>query len=394
MGVLQETFETLFRRPLSVWVAALLLATLNILLFAYEKPWTAADGLRNWGDWFVQTFPGSSRPAILPPVLYSGSVLNFGLLLGALASALLSGQFAVRAAPPAELAKGFLGGALMGLGAVLAMGCNIGGFYSALSALSLSGLTMMLGLAFGAYLASRYLRWESECLPRLRPRPDPILGAAPPAGPGFQPWLGGLCLVLIAGTVALYARRGYSQRGALVLFGVLFGMILQRSRFCLVRAFREPFLSGESGMTRAAALSLAVSVIGFAVLKSSDLRSREAFVFPAFWQGSLWGGTLFGLGMVLAGGCGVGSLWRAAEGQVKLWCAVIAFSLTSSLARRGLEQAGWLQSLGQAVFLPDWTGWPLALALILALLAAWSLLAAGNEKARWLAGGRVENTCV
>ena len=40
------------------------------------------------------------------------------------------------------------------------------------------------------------------------------------------------------------------------LFGVTFGVVLQRSRFCLVRAFREPFVSGESEHTKAAALAL------------------------------------------------------------------------------------------------------------------------------------------
>ena len=46
----------------------------------------------------------------------------------------------MRPAPRNELLKGALGGLLMGLGAMLSFGCNIGGFFSALSALSLSGV--------------------------------------------------------------------------------------------------------------------------------------------------------------------------------------------------------------------------------------------------------------
>lgn len=49
-----------------------------------------------------------------------------------------------------ELLKGGVGGLLMRMGAVLAFGCNVGGFFSATSALSLSGLTMMLELGAGA----------------------------------------------------------------------------------------------------------------------------------------------------------------------------------------------------------------------------------------------------
>src|SRR5206468_8956053 len=64
-----------------------------------------------------------------------------------------------------ELIKGAAGGALMGVGATLAFGCNIGGFFSAVSALSLAGFAMMLGLGVGAFLGLRYLLWESANRP-------------------------------------------------------------------------------------------------------------------------------------------------------------------------------------------------------------------------------------
>jgi len=79
-------------------------------------------------------------------------------------------------------------------------------------------------------------------------------------------------------------------------------------------------MSGQSEHARAVALALTFTMIGFAVLKSTDYSSE--WVFPSFWQGSLLGGTLFGDGMVLAGGCGAGSIWRAGEGHVKLWLAI------------------------------------------------------------------------
>ena len=69
----------------------------------------------------------------------------------------MSRQFGFQMAPPLELVKGVIGGTLMGLGAAMAGGCNVGGFYSAVSALSLGGLVMMLGLVLGAILGLRYL---------------------------------------------------------------------------------------------------------------------------------------------------------------------------------------------------------------------------------------------
>src|SRR6266446_599312 len=73
------------------------------------------------------------RPDLISPFLYSGSILNLGLLMGALAAALLSREFAIRVAPVGELFKGGVGGLLMGLGANLAFGCNIGGFFRAVA---------------------------------------------------------------------------------------------------------------------------------------------------------------------------------------------------------------------------------------------------------------------
>jgi uncharacterized membrane protein YedE/YeeE len=325
------------------------------------------------------------RPDLIAPWLYSGSVLNLGVLAGGLTAALLSREFAIRVAPVGELVKGGLGGLLMGMGAVLAFGCNIGGFFSATSALSLSGLAMMAGLALGAYLGLRYILWEIEHWPGLSRGRSFTVGGAAADGRGLQPWLGGaLLLVLVLFLPALYARQGYVPQAGFLVFGVAFGVVFQRSRFCLVRAFREPFMTGEADHTRAAAVALVVSAVGFTVLKFTDLKDKGEWVFPAFWLGALLGGLLFGVGMTLAGGCGAGSIWRAGEGHVKLWCAVALFAVGASCARMGLGQAGLMPSLGRQVFLPALVGWGGALLLVAATMAAWYLVATWNERTQTL----------
>jgi uncharacterized membrane protein YedE/YeeE len=209
-----------------------------------------------------------------------------------------------------------------------------------------------------------------------------VWGAAIATAPSRQPVAG---LLLAAGLLALpfvYAGAGFAAQGVFLLFGVVFGVVFQRSRFCLVRAFREPFLTGDAEHTRAAALALMVSVLGFAILKFTDLKDRGDWVFPGAGLGAVAGGTLFGIGMTLAGGCGAGSIWRAGEGQVKLWVALLGFALGASLARLALVQAGALGKLGWAVFLPAALGWGGALVLTMAVLVAWALLATWNEDAR------------
>ena len=379
---LSAQYAALFGRPWPVWGAALLIATVNVFLFAFDRPWTASDGLRNWGDWMLTGLGLSHRPDLAAPWLYSGSLLNLGVLLGGLTAALLSREFAVRVPPRGELVKGAGGGLLMGAGAMLAFGCNIGGFFSAVSALSLSGFGMMLGLGLGAFLGLRYLLWEMERRPAWSSGRARVWGAPAAERPSRQPLVGLLLGGALLGLPFAYAGAGYPAQGVFLLFGVVFGVVFQRSRFCLVRAFREPFMTGDGEHTRAAALALAVSTLGFAILKFVDLKDRGDWVFAGAGIGALAGGTLFGIGMTLAGGCGAGSIWRAGEGQVKLWAALATFALGASLARLALVQAGALGKLGWAVFLPSAIGWAGAIVLTLAVLAAWALLATWNEDAR------------
>ncbi|PYN55904.1 MAG: hypothetical protein DMD92_16540 [Candidatus Rokuibacteriota bacterium] len=379
---LAPQYTALFGRPWAVWGSAVLVATVNVFLFAFDRPWTASDGLRNWGDWALTGVGLVRRPDLLPPWLYSGSLLNLGVLVGGALAALLAREFAIRVPARGELAKGAAGGALMGVGAVLAFGCNIGGFFSATSALSLSGLGMMLGLGVGAFLGLRYLLWETQHRPAWSEAGGRVYLQSGAGAASRQPWAGALVLLLVLAAPFLYARAGYGTQGVFLLFGAAFGVIFQRSRFCLVRAFREPFLTGDAEHTRAVALALVVSTLGFSILKFADLKDRTEWVFPAAGLGALAGGLAFGVGMTLAGGCGAGSIWRAGEGQVKLWATVACFALGASLARLLAGQTGLLQKLGAAVFLPSALGWGGAIGLIVAVALGWAMLATWNEETR------------
>ena len=379
MDTIGKGFDALFGKQWAAWVAGILLAVSNILLFAYEKPWSAADGVRNWGDWVFNTL-GLADKVIIAPHLYSTSLLNFGVVGGALAAALLAGQFRVQTAPAFELLKGLVGGILMGVGAAMAFGCNIGGFFSATSALSLAGLAMMAGLMIGVYIGLRLLILEVTHLDFAASAPASNSGRS-----GFlsseknQKRLG--ILVLVSGLAIALSYDGfdYPVRAGFLLFGLVIGVVMQRSRFCFVKAFREPFLTGDGEMTKAVILAVIIGVLGFSILKWTDLKDWDAQVSSAFWMGSLLGGIIFGVGMSISGGCATGCLWRAGEGQIKLWVAIAAFSLSGSLFRGWLDDSGWLMKLGEPVFLPDFMSWKMSIAAVLGLMVLWYLLIVWNE---------------
>jgi uncharacterized membrane protein YedE/YeeE len=381
IGILGRGYQKIFFENWPMWLGGVLVGILSIITFAWARPWGIAGGLRNWGDWiFYLTNIYEGEP--LSPFLSTSSVLTLGFLVGAFGSALMSKQFAIRKAPPLELVKGSVGGTLMGTGAAMAGGCNVGGLYSATSALSASGLAMMVGLLLGAYLGLRYLYWELEHLPTGTSMGDTTSGE----GKGVdllkvQPYIGAAVFIAVIVAFWLYTRDARTLIGGLLLCGTAFGLIIQRTRLCFVRGFRDIFMTGEGEVSRALALSVIISTLGFAALKWTGLRAEGIYVPQAFWFGGLVGGIIFGFGMVIAGGCGSGSVWRAGEGQVKLMLAVFFFCLFMSLVDAWIGSSEALTALmGYRVFLPDFLSYSWSVVLVLAIMIVYYLIATWNEE--------------
>src|SRR2546423_11909185 len=113
---LRAQWDALVSGAWPVWGAALLVATVNVFLFAFDRPWTASDGLRNWGDWVLTAAGLVRRPDLLPPWLYSGSLLNLGVLLGGAAGARGARGVPIPVAPRGGLVQGAGRGAAVGAG--------------------------------------------------------------------------------------------------------------------------------------------------------------------------------------------------------------------------------------------------------------------------------------
>jgi uncharacterized membrane protein YedE/YeeE len=379
--ILSNGYQKIFSENWPMWLGGLLIGIMSVITFAWARPWGVAGGLRNWGDWFFSVI-GIYQFKPVSPLISTNSILTLGLLWGAFGSALLSKQFAIRKAPPLELLKGIVGGTLMGIGSAMAGGCNVGGFFSAVSALSASGIAMMIGLLIGAYIGLRYLYWELEHLP------SGSTGSVAVSKEGkgvdwlkIEPYLGAAVFLAAIVCTWLYSKQAYTRVGGLLLCGIAFGCIIQRTRFCFVRGFREPFMTGESQVPRAIAIAVIISTLGFAALKWSGLRGENVYVPQAFWFGGLVGGVIFGIGMVVAGGCGSGSVWRAGEGHIKLMLAVIFFAMSTSLFKAWIKSSAALNSLmGYRVFMPNLLTYKWSLILVIGIMLAFYIITAWNEK--------------
>ncbi len=115
--------------------------------------------------------------------------------------------------------------------------------------------------------------------------------------------------------------------------GILFGFALQRGRFCMNSAFRDPLLFKDFTLLKAVGLAIAVELVGFYVLNLFGLieLNPKSFYFLAVPLGAY----IFGIGMVVAGGCASGTAYRVAEGMVGSWLALTGFVGVAYLAKDG-----------------------------------------------------------
>lgn len=147
-------------------VGALALAVLNFATLALAgKPWGITSAFALWGakmlaatgvdvaSWSYWSTP--ARTAQLNANVFSDitSVMNFGIVLGALLAAALAGKFAPTwRIPLRSLLAAVIGGLLMGYGARLAYGCNIGAYFSGIASASVHGWLWFVIALMGSYL--------------------------------------------------------------------------------------------------------------------------------------------------------------------------------------------------------------------------------------------------
>jgi hypothetical protein len=319
----------------------------------------------------------------------SGSVIGVGFVVGAFISACVGKEFALRIPPYREMVKAVIAGVLMGIGASLAGGCNVGGFYNAIGNLSASGFAMMLGLVFGVILGLKLLYVEMEHITwgevgsKTIEFPSVVVALLGLAAAAF--------LILKAYGYAGDEDNDYvASLGGIILIAAALGYTMQRGRWCMVQGFREPHMTGDCTMAKSVMLSILVVAIGAAVLKYAvPVRAEgEAVLAPinyvrgTFGWGGVVGGFLFGLGAMFAGGCGSGTLWRVGEGQVKLMMVVPFFAVSTSIVTAWFKDNDFEADgvLGSFVYLPDVMGYGGTLLLIAAFLLVWYLVVVWNEE--------------
>jgi uncharacterized membrane protein YedE/YeeE len=169
--------------PWPLVAGAVALAVLNFATLALSgRPWGVTSAFALWGAKLagligidVASWPywraGANAAALAAPVARDvTSMMDAGIVIGAMLAAALAGRYApVWRVPLRSLVAALVGGLLLGYGARLAYGCNIGAYFSGIVSGSLHGWLWLVAAFAGNAIGTRLRPWfglEVERVPR------------------------------------------------------------------------------------------------------------------------------------------------------------------------------------------------------------------------------------
>ena len=121
--------------------------------------------------------------------------------------------------------------------------------------------------------------------------------------------------------------------------GLLFGATAQRTHFCTMGAIADIVYMGNWTRMRQWLLAMAVAIIGTSMLAACGIIDPAKSLYTAMrlnWLSHLVGGACFGIGMVLASGCGNKTLVRIGAGNLKSMIVFIVVGLSAFMTLKGI----------------------------------------------------------
>lgn len=178
-----------------------------------------------------------------------------------------------------------------------------------------------------------------------------------------------------------------------LLLGAVLGYVLQRSRFCVTGAFRDLYLARSARYFVPFLLAIAIQAVGVAALTGVGVIAPEPATFAPL--AVIGGGLVFGIGIIMAGGCATGTYYRAGEGLIGSWVALIFYALfaavmkfgplggfTEAARARTTADSTIQETLGVSVWVPTILFSALVAALVVRQVRASSARSAGRSAAR------------
>ncbi|MBS1207523.1 MAG: hypothetical protein H6R25_4422 [Proteobacteria bacterium] len=250
------------------------------------------------------------------PLTRIDGMMIIGMFGGCFAAALWANNVKLRFPHSRiRIAQAIAGGIITGFGARLAMGCNLAAFFTGIPQFSLHAWFFAVATAIGSWVGARF-----TLLPmfRIAVKMQKVSAASPltqkPDQAKRRFRIGMLVFIGMVGWALLMAMN-QPKLGLAMLFGVGFGLLIERAQICFTSAFRDMWITGRTMMAKAIIFGMAASAIGIFSYVQLGMEPKIMWAGP----NAVLGGLLFGFGIVLAGGCETGWMYRAVEGQVHYW---------------------------------------------------------------------------
>mgnify|MGYP001558118443 FL=1 len=155
-----------------------------------------------------------------------------------------------------------------------------------------------------------------------------------------QIWILAIVAFLSVVSIVTYAvNEYYIYLTAYLWFGFIYGMSLQYGRFCFSSAFRDLFAVGVPRM--AVGIMIAMALFGL-VSAFVTAVGMSTFHSAPYGVHAVIAGLIFGVGMVLTGGCASGSLYKAGEGNGVAFLVILSISVTQAIF---VDIGGWANKL-------------------------------------------------
>lgn len=127
--------------------------------------------------------------------------------------------------------------------------------------------------------------------------------------------------------------------GASFVLFFLFGWLAHRTHFCTMGAVSDVVNMGDWSRMRQWIMAMGVGMVGFGVLSSLGLVNPNQTIYAGdrwLWASAALGGALFGVGMVLASGCGSKTLIRVGGGNLKSVVVFVVLGVSAYATMRGV----------------------------------------------------------
>ncbi len=161
----EKGWRRIFRGSWPLFAAAIILAILNALtLITRGQPWGITSAFALWGSKIASNFgvdvaswgywQGTNAAALNASIFAdSTTVMNIGIIIGAFIASAAGGLFKFTQITLGNFAASVIGGLMMGYGARLAFGCNIGAYFGGIASFSAHGYIWGIMAMAGTFLA-------------------------------------------------------------------------------------------------------------------------------------------------------------------------------------------------------------------------------------------------